>query len=58
MEMNIGLTRKKAEEEADKLGLTGQARAQKINELMGNKASSYQGTEEKKEQPKNGASFG
>ena len=48
----MGMTREKAEAEVNKLGLTGQARAQKINELMGNTASKFEGTEEKKEQPK------
>ena len=52
MDTTMGMTREKAEAEVNKLGLTGQARAQKINELMGNTASKFEGTEEKKEQPK------
>jgi hypothetical protein len=52
MDTIMGMTREKAEAEVNKLGLSGQARAQKINELMGNTASKFEGTEEKKEQPK------
>jgi hypothetical protein len=52
MDTTMGMTREKAEAEVNRLGLTGQARAQKINELMGNTASRFEGTEEKKEQPK------
>ena len=37
------MTREEAEAEVNKLGLTGQERAKKINELMGKKASDFEG---------------
>lgn len=46
------MTREEAEKEVEKLGLSGQARAQKINELIGNKASDFEGGSAKENKKK------